>query len=292
MVSGRSGRTVGARRAGRWLGRAGLAVAYAAVALFFVVPLWWALAGSLTPLDRVFAHLAPFDLRALWPAHPTLEAYRQLFGRHAFARVLLNTAFVALATVATGLVVNGLAGFAFAVLRFRGKRVLFVIALVSAMVPAEALAIPLFQLVGQLGLLDSYAALIAPAVSNGMAVFLFRQFFAEIPVEISEAARIDGASWLTILLRLYVPLSLPVTIAAGLLLFVFQWESFLWPLIAVHSQRYTVIQIALSNLQQQHSTQWTQIFAASTLASLVPLLLLLPLQRFYVQGIVSSGVKG
>ncbi len=278
--------------AGRWLGRLGLGVLYAAVALFFVVPLWWALVGSMTPLNAVFAHLSPFDLHALWPGQPTLRAYGQLFRQHDFARVLLNTAFVALATVAAGLVVNGMAGFAFAVMRFRGKRVLFVIALVSAMVPAEALAIPLFELVGQLGLLDSYAALIAPAVSNGMAIFLFRQFFAEIPVDLAEAARLDGAGWGTIFLRLYLPLSLPATIAAGLLLFVFQWESFLWPLIAVHSQRYTVIQIALANLQQQHGTEWTQIFAASTLAAMVPLLLLLPLQRFYVQGLVRSGVKG
>jgi ABC-type glycerol-3-phosphate transport system permease component len=83
-----------------------------------------------------------------------------------------------------------------------------------------------------------------------------------------------------------------VTIAAGLLLFVFQWESFLWPLIAVHSPDVMVIQLALANLQQQHSTLWTQIFAASSLASLVPLLLLLPLQRYYVKGIVDAGVKG
>lgn len=275
-----------------WLGRAGLAALYAGVAVFFVLPLWWALVGSLTPLQDVFRHLAPFDVRALWPSHATLGAYTALFRDHAFGRVLFNTAFVALATVAGGLVVNGLAGFAFAVMAFRGKRVLFAATLVSSMVPAEALAIPLYRVVGALGMLDSYGALIAPALSNGIAIFLFRQFFAEIPIEVAEAARIDGAGWLTILVRLYLPLSLPVTIAAGLLLFVFQWESFLWPLIAVHSQNLTVLQIALANLQQQHSTQWTQIFAASSLAALVPLLLLLPLQRFYVQGIVGSGVKG
>ncbi len=276
----------------RWLWGALLGLLYVAVAAFFVVPLWWALVGSLTPLNDVFRYLAPFDVRALWPAHPTFAAYGALFRDHAFARVLFNTAFVALVTVAAGLAVNGLAGFAFAVMAFRGKRVLFAAVLVSAMVPAEALAIPLYRVVGALGMLDSYGALIAPAVSNGIAIFLFRQFFAEVPAEIKEAARIDGAGWLTILLRLYVPLSLPVTIAAGLLLFVFQWESFLWPLIAVHSPDVMVIQIALANLQQQHSTQWTQIFAASSLASLVPLLLLLPLQRYYVQGIVDSGVKG
>ena len=276
----------------RGLARLCLALLYASVAAFFVVPLWWALVGSLTPLHDVFRHLAPFDLRALWPTHPTLTAYVALFRDHAFGRVLFNTAFVALATVAAGLVVNGLAGFAFAVMAFRGKRVLFVAVLVSAMVPAEALAIPLYRVVGSLGMLDSYGALVAPAVSNGIAIFLFRQFFAEIPAEIMEAARIDGAGWPTILLRLYVPLSLPVTIAAGLLLFVFQWESFLWPLIAAHSLNVMVLQIALANLQQQHSTQWTQIFAASSLAALVPLLLLLPLQRYYVRGIVGSGVKG
>ncbi|MEJ2288968.1 MAG: carbohydrate ABC transporter permease [Deinococcales bacterium] len=279
-------------RVGGWFGRILVAALYAAVAAFFVLPLWWAVVGSLTPLKDVFRHLAPFDVRALWPSHVTFSAYAALFRDHAFGRVLFNTAFVALATVAAGLVVNGLAGFAFAVMEFRGKRLLFAATLISSMVPAEALAIPLYRVVGGLGLLDSYGALIAPAISNGIAIFLFRQFFAEVPIEITEAARIDGAGWLTILVRLYVPLSLPVTIAAALLLFVFQWESFLWPLIAVHSPDFTVIQIALANLQQQHSTQWTQIFAASSLAALVPLLLLLPLQRYYVQGIVNSGVKG
>lgn len=276
----------------RWAGRLAAALAYVAVAVFFVVPLWWAVVGSLTPLNDVFRHLAPFDLRALWPTHLTLDAYVALFRERDFGRVLFNTAFVALATVAGGLAVNGMAGFAFAVMEFRGKRVLFAAALISAMVPAEALAIPLYRVVGSLGMLDSYGALIFPAVSNGMAIFLFRQFFAEVPSEIAEAAKLDGASWLTILLRVYLPLSLPVTIAASLLLFVFQWESFLWPLIAVHSKSTTVIQIALANLQQQHNTLWTQIFAASSLAAIVPLLLLLPLQRYYVQGIVSSGVKG
>ncbi|HYO29381.1 MAG TPA: carbohydrate ABC transporter permease [Thermomicrobiales bacterium] len=262
-----------------------------AVCVLFLGPLLWGLASSLRPLDEIFRYTMPFSLKALYPTTPTLDAYREIFFGKGFGRAILNTALVAVATVVGGLLVAALAGFAFARLEFPGKRILFVLTVVTFMVPFEAIAIPLYDLIQGFGWIDSYQALIVPGVANGIAIFLFRQFFAEIPSDLVDAARLDGASWLGILFQIFLPLSKPVMIGASLLLFLFQWESFLWPLIAVRSEQYKVVQVALSDFQQQYQTLWNELFAASIVAAVIPLLLLLPLQRYYVQSVVGTGLK-
>ncbi len=131
------------------------------------------------------------------------------------------------------------AGYTFAALRFPGRNVLFFLIVLTFLVPFEAIAIPLYTVVRSIGWLDTYQGLIGPGVANGMVIFLFRQFFAQIPRELAESARLEGASWLTILFRIYLPLSKPVVISAALLIFLFQWESFLWPLIATRSENLT-----------------------------------------------------
>ena len=263
---------------------------YILVSAFFVLPLWWAVASSLRPLEDVFRFTSPFSLRALVPDPLTLDAYVAIFAK-GYGRAILNTLFVAMATVAGGLIVSALAGFAFAKFDFPGKRVLFVITIITFMVPFEAIAIPSYALIRQLGWIDTYWALIMPGIANGVAVFLFRQFFAEIPNELIEAARIDGAGWFTILLRVMLPLSTPVVVSASLLMFLFQWESFLWPLIAVRSERFKVIQVALSDFQLQYQTLWNELFAASVVASVISLFLIFALQRYYVQGVVGTSLK-
>ncbi len=262
-----------------------------AVCVVFLGPLLWGLASSLRPLEEIFRHTSPFSWRSLVPTPPTLEAYRVIFFEKGFGRALLNTGLVAVVTVAGGLLVAALAGFAFARLEFPGKQPLFVLTVVTFLVPFEAIAIPLYDLVQGLGWIDTYWALIVPGVANGIAIFLFRQFFAEIPSDLVDAARLDGASWLGILFQIFLPLSKPVMIGASLLLFLFQWESFLWPLIAVRSEQYKVVQVALSDFQTQYQTLWNELFAASIVAAVVPLLLLLPLQRYYVQSVVGTGLK-
>jgi multiple sugar transport system permease protein len=264
---------------------------YILVALVFVFPLWWALSSSLRPVDDVFRYTSPFSLKALYPSDPTLAAYREIFVGKGFGRAILNTFLVSAATVVGGITVAALAGFAFARIEFPGRRVLFVLTVVTFMVPFEGIAIPLYDLMGSLGLIDTYAALIAPGVANGVAIFLFRQFFAEIPQDLVDAARLDGAGWLTVLVQIFLPLSKPVAIGASLLLFLFQWESFLWPLIAVRSEQYKVVQVALGDFQLQFQTLWDQLFAASVVAAAIPLLILLPLQRHYVRSLVGTGIK-
>jgi multiple sugar transport system permease protein len=264
---------------------------YIVVGLVVVGPLLWALASSLRPRDDIFRYLSPFSLKALYPTTPTLEAYRVIFFEKDFGRAVLNTGLVAVATVVGGLLVAALAGFAFARLEFPGKRPLFALTVVTFLVPFEAIAIPLYDLIQQFGWVDTYAGLIVPGVANGIAIFLFRQAFAEIPNDLVDAARLDGASWLGILFHIFLPLTKPVIVGASLLLFLFQWESFLWPLIAVRDERYKVVQVALSDFQLQYQTLWEQLFAASIVAAIIPLLLLLPFQRYYVRSVVGTGLK-
>jgi multiple sugar transport system permease protein/putative chitobiose transport system permease protein len=265
---------------------------YILVGLFFVLPLWWSLASSLRPLDEIFKYTSPFSIKALWLDHFDLSAYLTIFGERGFGVAVLNSAFVAAMTVLGGLIINGLAGFVFAVFQFPGRQLLFFITVLSFLVPFEAISIPLYNVIKVFGWIDSYYALIVPALANGVVIFLFRQFFSQIPRELAEAARMDGAGWLKILWNIYLPLSKPVIISAGLLIFLFQWESFLWPLICTRSEHLKVIQVALAGFQQRYTTLWNELFAASNVATLIPLFILLPLQRFYIQGVTAAGFKG
>lgn len=266
-------------------------LALIAIAALSVLPLWWAGVSSLTESTRVFQNLSPFTWEALWPADPSLDAYVALFTETGFGRALGNSIFVVLATIAGGLVVNGLAGFAFAKFRFKGKDALFLLVLITFMVPFEVIAIPLYILVRNLGWVNTYQALIIPAIPNGLVIFMFRQLYASIPDDLIETAKIDGASWPTILWRIIVPLSRPASIAASLIIFVYQWEVFLWPLIAANTPDLMTIQVALSLFQQEYQTLWDRLFAGIMVSVLVPLAVLIPLQKYYVAGIATTGLK-
>lgn len=269
----------------------GLHVLYIVISLFFLIPLYWALVSSFKPIDQIFRDTMPISWKAFYPVSATLDAYIEIFTGKDYGVSVLNTFIVAIATVLGGLLVAITAGFAFARFDFPGKETLFVLTVFTFMVPFEAIAIPLYDLVQQLGWLDTYQALIVPGIANGIAVFLFRQFFADIPTELVEAARLDGASWLRVLFEIFLPLSKPVIIGASLLLFLFQWQSFLWPLIAVRSDRFKVIQVALSDFELEHYTLWNELFAATIVAAVIPLILLLPLQRHYVRSVAGTGIK-
>jgi multiple sugar transport system permease protein len=264
---------------------------YLFVCLVFILPLWWALASSLRPLDDIFKYISPFSWKAFVPDKITFAAYATIFAQKGYGMAVLNSMFVAGATVLLGLVINGFAGYSFAVLRFPGRNFLFFLIVLTFLVPFEAIAIPLYTVVRSIGWLDTYQGLIGPGVANGIVIFLFRQFFSQIPREMAESARIEGASWLTILFRIYLPLSKPVVISAALLIFLFQWESFLWPLIATRSENLKVIQVALAGFQERYVTLWNELFAAAIVAALIPLIILLPLQRFYVQGVTAAATK-
>ena len=268
-----------------WYGAAGFGL------LFIFVPVLWAVASSFRPLEEIFRDVSPFSLRAFVPSQPTLEAYRAIFAK-GYGRALFNSLYVTTITIGLGILVNSMAGFVFAKLIFPFQRLVFVVVLLASMIPFEAIAIPLYALAQGLNWLDSYTVLIVPALANGLVVFLFRQFFAEIPTELIEAALIDGASWWRIYSRIFLPLSKPAIISGALILFLFQWNAFLWPLVAAPKKQYHVIQVAIANLQIEYQVLWNEQFAASFIGAVIPVAIVLCFQRYYIRGIAGTGLKG
>jgi multiple sugar transport system permease protein/putative chitobiose transport system permease protein len=261
------------------------------VALAFLFPLLWAVASSFRPLNDVFRYTVPFSWRAFVPIPFTVQPYVVVL-QSGFTRALVNTLFVGLVTVAAGVLANSLAGFAFGVFRFRGQRVLFSFVVLTFLVPFEAIVIPLYIMVAAFGWQNTFQALIVPAIANGLVIFLFRQFFAGLPRELIEAARVDGLSWFGVWARIAMPLSLPVIVTASMMLFLTQWQSFFWPLLVANGPQYQMVQVALTNFQTQYVTVWNQLFAAATITSIVPVIMLLGLQRYYIQSVAGTGLKG
>jgi ABC-type glycerol-3-phosphate transport system permease component len=261
------------------------------VAAIVLVPLLWAIAASFTPNNLVFRYAYPFSWRAFLPVEFTLDAYRNLFARN-FERSMINTLILGVTVVVVGGVVNAMAGFAFARFNFVGKRFLFIFTiLVTFLIPIDLTAIPRFILVNSLGWINTWQALIVPGLASSMVIFLFRQFFEEIPQDLIDAARVDGASWARLFMAVVLPLSTPVMITASLLLFLSQWDSFFWPLLVAPRPELRVIQVEISNNVGQFQTLWNELLAGSMLAAIVPILLMLPFQRYYVSAITSSGLK-
>jgi multiple sugar transport system permease protein len=256
-----------------------------------VFPLIFALVSSLRPLDDIFRYVSPITWKTFVPIHPTFDAYINLFALRGYGHVLLNTFFIALTTVLFSVIFNSMAAFAFAKFTFKGSELLFGLVIFSFMIPFEVISIPLYSLMNQFGWIDSYYGLIVPGIANGLVIFLYRQFFLDLPVSLIEAARLEGASWWKIYAGIIMPLCKPVTISAALLTFIFQWESFMWPLIVTRSEQYRVVQVAISMFTSEHATAWNEMFAATIVAVVVPVILILLLQRYFIQGVANSGSK-
>lgn len=260
--------------------------------VFVLFPIFFAMINSVRFQDaEIYTYTQKLSLHTFLPETFTMKHYFRLFAENHFWMPLLNSAIVSVATVVFGFLVNGLAGFAFAKYDFKGKNVLFFLFLFSFMVPFEVISIPLYKICGGMGILNSRAALILPMIGHGMIVFLYRQFFHDIPDALLESARIDGAGTARIFFQLIVPLSKPVIISASLMMFIQQWDAFIWPMVAASDSNLKVIQVAISEFVGETYTDWTLIYAATAIAIIIPALILLPLQKYYIQGVSSAGLK-
>ncbi|MEZ3433996.1 MAG: carbohydrate ABC transporter permease [Lachnospiraceae bacterium] len=255
------------------------------------LPLIFALVSSFRPLEDLYKYIRPLSIETFIPKNFTLDAYKDIFVKYRFGTSVMNSVFVAAVTVIAGVIVNALAGFAFAKFQFPCKRLLFGIVLITFMVPFELLSINLYSMMIDFGWVDTFFALIVPSVPNGMVIFLFRQYYLGFPDYLLETAKIDGLNWWEIFWRVVMPNSKAVCISSGLVLFLNQWESFLWPVLVTRSENMQTIQIALNSFRTQYTKEWNNIFAASIIAFLIPILIILPLQKFYVEGITSTGSK-
>ena len=259
---------------------------------FFIIPLAWILASSLRPAGSLYEYANPLTLRTFLPSRVTLENYRKIFVDLLFGRAILNSLYVATMTVILSVAVSSMAGFALAKFKFRGKELIFAIVLITFMVPFESIVVPLYVLVRALGLENTYAALILPGVGNGLAIFLFKQFFEEVPNELLEAARMDGASWFRIYVQILLPLCLPAIATVVVMIFMFQWNSLFWPLVATHSSRFEVVQVAIAANRMSEDTSWANLFSAAIAGSLPPVVIFFFLQKYFIRGISGTGIKG
>lgn len=255
------------------------------------LPLVFALTSSFRPLSDLYRYVSPLSWKTFVPLNATLDAYITIFTEGGYGQALLNSLGIAAVTVALGIVFNGMAGYVFAKYEFRGKRFLFLLVMLSYMVPFELLSINLYDLILKLDWVDTYKALIIPCIANGMIIFLFRQYYLSFPDQLLEAARIDGMGHVGIFFKVVLPNSKAICISAGLVLFINQWESFLWPVLVTRSKDMYTVQLALSNFSTQYTKNWDQIFAGSVIAFLLPVAIIMPLQKFFTAGLTSSGIK-
>jgi multiple sugar transport system permease protein len=265
---------------------------YIVLAIIALFPILWAVASSLRTDKEIFEYIMPFQVNTFLPVHWTFEAYVKVFQEYAFFKPILNTVITSLVTLLLSCMVNAVAAFGFAIFNFKFKNILFTVVLLSFMVPFESISIPLYGIINKFNWVDTYQGLIAPSIADGLVLFLFVQFFRETPRSILESARIDGASWLQIFIKILLPLSKPVLVTASLMVFVNQWNAFLWPLLVAHGRDMRLIQVALADFQTEHQTLWSCLYAASVVSMIIPVALFLPFQKYYVQGIISSGIKG
>ena len=263
------------------------------LAAFFLLPYVWMVSGSLRTQNEIFANLQPLSVWTFVPKQWTLASFQALLQLEPlpFTHYLWNSLFVAVSVTVLSLIVNSFAAYVFARIQFPGRDVLFIAFLATMVIPFEILAIPLYIEMRTLRWVDTYQALIVPFVASPVGMFLLRQFFLGLPRELEDAARIDGCSLFGAFWRVVLPNATPALIAFGLIRFQFSWDSFIWPLIVAPSPPVRVIQVAIASFDSDQVVHWDLIFAAAVIASLPIVLLFAFLQRYYVQGVVTSGLK-
>ncbi|HTF10781.1 MAG TPA: carbohydrate ABC transporter permease [Asanoa sp.] len=270
--------------------RVAKAVLYAilSVGLLVVVgPFVWMALSSLKPEGEIRS-VPPTWLPETW----TLDNFRDLFSRLDFPLYFFNSAFVALAVTAGNLLFCSLVGYALAKLHYPGKRVLFLAVLGMLMVPGMVTFVPQFVLVSNMGLTNSYAGLILPFLVGPFGVFLMRQFLQSIPDDLIEAARVDGAGEMRIFWRVVLPLCRPALATLGILTFLASWNNFLWPLVVASTEdKYTLpVALALYSIGQNR-TDFGLLLAGAVVVVLPVLIVFVLLQRHFMRGIATTGLK-
>ena len=222
---------------------------------------------------------------------PTLDNYQEAWRRGNFLLAYANSTLVALAVTAFQVITSALAGYALARLKFRGRQAILLIVLATLVIPFQILVIPIFLVLKWGHLVNTYGALILPTAANGFGIFLLRQYFITIPVELEEAAALDGANRLQILWRVMLPLSRPALVTLFLFTFIGEWNDLFKPLVFTTRPELRTVQLALAEFQEQFTNNWSLLMAAVVIATMPVVLLFLAGQRQFIQGIATTGIK-
>ena len=254
-----------------------------------VLPFLWMVSTSLKSQEYILTVTPQFI-----PKPATLESYVTLAQRIDLGRIFFNSFFVAIVGSAGQILVAAMAAFAFSRITWRGRDTVFLLYLATMMIPSVVLVLPQFALVRSLGWVNTYAALIVPGLVSAFGTFLLRQSFLTLPKDFEEAAFVDGANYFTIFWRIVLPLSRPAMATLAIFSFMGLWNSYLWPLFVARKASTMTLPVALAVLQSgpRALTEWNVVMAGAVVAVLPILLVSLLAQRWFVQGIVTSGIKG
>jgi multiple sugar transport system permease protein len=262
--------------------------------IVLIFPFVWMIVTSVeTPAEAL--HFPPI----LIPHTIRLANYPDALHAAPFGRFFLNSGIVAVTTVACNLVLCSLAGYAFARFRFLGRGLLFVVIMATLMVPFQVTMIPQFIITKWLGGhllapigINHIGALIVPNAATAFGVFFLRQFFRTLPLEYEESARVDGASRLTVLLKIVAPLSVPALATLAALTFLDSWNNFLWPLIVIDSTNKMTLPLGLATFQGGHETEWTLLMAGNMMSLIPMLIVFFVAQRYFIRSVAATGLAG
>ena len=260
-------------------------------ALIFMFPLIWMIVSSFKDDAMIFSDIT--SLKSFLPAfkEDIFFNYKEVLAKLPLIKAMLNSLSYIVVIIALGLIVNSMAGYAFARLKFPKKNLFFSLILAVMIIPGQTVMLPQFSIIYKLGLSNSYLALILPAIASPMYIFLFRQNFMGIPESIEEAAKLDGASAVRTFFQLIVPLAKPVYATVSILVFIACWNDFVWPVMVISDNSKQTIQMALSSLFSIQPVNYGNVMAGLTLVTIPVLIIFLSLQKYYVAGIASTGAK-
>lgn len=272
-----------------------------ALVFFFIFPILFMVMSSFKPNEQIFADLR--SVKAFLPVGDlSLQNYEAVFTRSKFFRFLFNSIFVSAVTIALALIVNSMVAYALSRLRWKGQQIVLAVIIATLIIPGETVIMPLLLLVSNLpsfnlatgftqGWLNTYHVQIVPFVTSAFSIFLFYQFFRDIPRELDEAALVDGASRFQIFYKIIVPNAGPVFATVTILTFLGAWNAFLWPIMVIQSEDLRPVMVGMQYFFQQ-DTEWGEVMAYATLITLPVLALFLIFQGAFVKSIASSGIKG
>jgi multiple sugar transport system permease protein len=261
--------------------------ALALVAALTLVPLAWMVSASFMAPGEASSFPPP-----MLPAAATLANYRLLFAEHGILRQVLNSLFISLLATGLSLFFNLTAGYAFAKLRFTGRDRVFRLLLGALVVPAQVTMMPLFLMLKQMGLVNSYPGALVPWLASVFGIYLVRQYALSIPDELLDAARMDGAGEWTLFTRVVLPVLKPIVVTLTVITFLGSWNDFMWPLIVLTDHDVQTLPVALASLSREHVQDVELMMAGAVITVLPVLLLFLALQRYYMQGLLVGSVKG
>jgi len=282
------------KREARIKARAKASLSYAFLvmgALAMIGPFLWMITASLKEPGSIFSYQRPWWQDWI-PTQFVWQNYVQAWNAVPFARFYLNSIFVSIAITIGQVVTSAFAAYAFARLEFPGRDKIFFAYLATIMVPGAVTMIPVFILLRTLGWIDTYKAVILPGIFTAYGTFLLRQFFLTLPKDLEDAAKIDGCSYFGIFWRIILPLSKPALATLTTFTFMGSWLNFMWPLIVLNTHKLFTLPVGLSYFQSLHHTDWTLLMAGSLMMILPILIVFIINQRYFVEGIKLTGIKG